>query len=353
MARRKKPLAESPVGEQVPPEGEVAASEPVVAKVEEESPPEPAPVPELQEPVEAEEEPDFGDGPSAQVRRAFWKRGAGFLNYLVQSQADPSEENIHELRVSSRRLVAALELFEEMIGRRPMRRLRSDLKKIRRLCGALREVQVHLEAFGQDEMFTGFVHVHNAQLDKLTKKTAKKLSKFSPPKLEAKLELIDSLVTALIEGAEHDHNEHLALLAQPFIETRAYAEYAAQQMDLERAATVHAVRLALKTLRYQAEFLEDVEVVQGSSEAWHAVRAFHQAAGKIQDLETLTRWLDQQWAASPPPRDLQLKVLGRLWKDRQPHLAALDHDLPLDDFEIREDLVFAEEPQEAESESED
>src|ERR1017187_3153540 len=159
MARRKKTLPEAPEGEQSAPEA-VEASEPVVAEAEVESPAPPAPGGDLAEAEEAEEEPDFGDGPSAEIRRAFWKRAAGFLNYLVQSQAEPSEENIHELRVSSRRLVAALELFEEMIGRRPMRRLRRDLKKIRRLCGALREVQVHLEALGQDEMFAAFAHVH-------------------------------------------------------------------------------------------------------------------------------------------------------------------------------------------------
>ena len=340
MARRKKgPVEEQSVVEVV--EGEEGPAAIVEAPEEAEQQADDPP----QEPQEGEEEPDFGDGPSAEMRRAFWKRAAGFLDYLVQSQADPSEENIHELRVSSRRLVAALELFEEMIGRRPMRRLRRELKTIRRLCGALREVQVQLQALTQDPQLESLAQLQVGRLTKLTRQTSKKLAQISPPKLEAKLELIDSLVTALVEGAEPSNHEHLALLAQPFIETRAYAEYASQQMDLERAATVHVVRLALKTLRYQAEFLEDVGVVQGSPEAWEAVRGFHMAAGQLQDLETLTRWLDHHWAECPPAREVQLKILSRLWKERQPHLAALDHALLLDDFEIREDLVYAEPPE--------
>lgn len=313
---------------------------PPVVEQEEIAPPQPE---EPEEIPQQEDEPDFGEGPASEVRRAFWLRSSRFLEELVHCQNELEEEHVHELRVACRRLEASLELFSEMIGKRPMKKLKETLKEVRKLCGKVRELQVQLNMVQDDALLSGFFDAYHGELAKLKSKTAKKLAKYSPPKIEGKLELIDSLVTALIEGAEPANNEHLGLLAQPFVETRAFAEYASQQMDQERADTVHVVRLALKTLRYQAEFLEEVGVIQGSPDAWAAVKGFHQAAGKIQDIETLTRYLDLHWAQIPPARDLQLKILGRLWKERQPSLAALDHDLMLDDFEIREDIIYGEE----------
>ena len=292
------------------------------------------------------EEPDFGDGPAADIRRAFWERSAQFLDYLHRSQSELSEENVHELRVGCRRLGAVLELVGELIGARPIRKLSKQLKQIRRACGELRELQVHLDMLQSDPLLQGFHEAHGAHLPKLLKGVSKTLNKFSAGKLEKKLELLDSLVSALIEGAEPGSHDHLAMLSHPFIETRAYAEYATQHMDLETTATVHAVRLALKKMRYQAEFLEEVGVIQGTPGVWEAVRAFHKAAGSLQDLETLTRIIDVHWVNFPPARDVQLKVLGRLWKERQPHLAGLDHNIALEEFEIREDLRVTEELEE-------
>ena len=58
---------------------------------------------------------------------------------LATLLADSDIENVHRLRVSTRRAVAAIKLYRDWLPRKELRWMRKRLKKIRRAAGVARE----------------------------------------------------------------------------------------------------------------------------------------------------------------------------------------------------------------------
>jgi CHAD domain-containing protein len=68
------------------------------------------------------------------------------------AQANPGAmEQVHQLRVSTRRATAALAVFEDFLPRRAARRLRRTLSELRRKAGVARDYDVFATRFQQDE----------------------------------------------------------------------------------------------------------------------------------------------------------------------------------------------------------
>lgn len=99
--------------------------------------------------------PDFGkwidrvgpdDAVSDVVHVALQSRLAAVQYYLPLAAEDAAAdiEHVHQLRVATRRSVAALKLFRHLLPRRRRRRLMSRLSEIRRAAGAARDLDVLL-----------------------------------------------------------------------------------------------------------------------------------------------------------------------------------------------------------------
>jgi CHAD domain-containing protein len=63
---------------------------------------------------------------------------------LAAEQSKEDLEYVHQLRVSTRRMVAALDLYADFLPKKPTRRLRRRLKQIRRAAGNARDCDVLL-----------------------------------------------------------------------------------------------------------------------------------------------------------------------------------------------------------------
>ena len=74
-------------------------------------------------------------------------------NLKSRSVRDP--EDVHQLRVSTRRLAAALSIFKACLDPESHRRLRRAARKLRRAAGAARDFDV------QRELLTGRLHDAN------------------------------------------------------------------------------------------------------------------------------------------------------------------------------------------------
>ncbi|MCO6454954.1 MAG: CHAD domain-containing protein [Pirellulaceae bacterium] len=99
--------------------------------------------------------PDFGkwidrvgpdDAVSDVVHVALQSRLAAVQYYLplAADEAEADIEHVHQLRVATRRAVAALKLFRHLLPRRRRRRLASRLGEIRRAAGPARDLDVLL-----------------------------------------------------------------------------------------------------------------------------------------------------------------------------------------------------------------
>ncbi len=68
-----------------------------------------------------------------------------YLDLVVKKDEDP--ENVHQLRVSSRRTAAALDMFENCLPSKVHSKAKKKLKKLRRAAGAARDWDVFLQSF--------------------------------------------------------------------------------------------------------------------------------------------------------------------------------------------------------------
>src|SRR6516165_7053863 len=76
--------------------------------------------------------------------RTLHNRLVTVLHYLVLAarEKDPDGEHIHQLRVWSRRAIAALDLYRSLLPRHRREWMRKRLKRVRRMAGDARDCDV-------------------------------------------------------------------------------------------------------------------------------------------------------------------------------------------------------------------
>src|SRR6267143_7031384 len=80
---------------------------------------------------------------------SFDKSWNQFSQAWKKARAKASEKSVHDLRVNTRRLIAALELTRVLSRRERVAKLQRRFKKVLKRMGALRDVQVQLESLSQ------------------------------------------------------------------------------------------------------------------------------------------------------------------------------------------------------------
>jgi CHAD domain-containing protein len=71
-------------------------------------------------------------------------RWNGFANAVAKSEKRPGLNNIHDMRVAARRLVAILDILETLVPDLSVADLRRSLRRQIREFGSLRDTQVHI-----------------------------------------------------------------------------------------------------------------------------------------------------------------------------------------------------------------
>src|SRR5437868_6353477 len=80
---------------------------------------------------------------------SFDKSWEAFAGAWKKARTKPSEKSIHDLRVSTRRLIATLELASALTRRDEIPKLQDRFKKVLKRLGPLRDIQVQLEGLSQ------------------------------------------------------------------------------------------------------------------------------------------------------------------------------------------------------------
>jgi CHAD domain-containing protein len=292
----------------------IAEVEPVETQEVEAHAEEPAALPEV-EPVELEEQPDFGQGLSALVRSALHRRGQRLLDLLNDAQQELSSENVHQLRVSTRRLAAILELSTAVVGDGPTQKLRRKLKQLRRQLGPLRDLQRQLEWLSEEPLLDDYLTERAAILPKAIKKTHKALTAYKGSWFEKRLEILDALLAAVLEE-ESDASE---LLTRQTWEGLLSAMSLADEVEPDHSFSYHPLRISLKRFRYQAEVISEVGLPNQLDQAnsWDQLKALQDSLGHLQDIEVLCCHLDLYFAETPPVRETQSRVFTKLLKERR------------------------------------
>lgn len=311
--RRRKPKAEEAAIEPAVEETVEVEEEVLETEVE-------AIVEEGAEEEATEELPDFGEGLGAQLRTALYLQGRRFLDYLQAAQDELTPENVHQLRVSSRKLSATLSLLSALVGRGPVKKLRRKLRKVRRSLGGLRDLQRQLEWLCDEPLLDDYLTERTAELPSVIKQAKKDLRPVKSSKLEKRLEMVDALLAGLLEDEESVRE----MLSRSIWESLLQAMSHADEVDPDNSFSYHALRVAMKTFRYQADVYSAAWVTRlDENEGWAKVKELHDALGHLQDLEVLACHLDFHWVQSPPIRETQARVVNRLLKERHQALGRI------------------------------
>lgn len=252
------------------------------------------------------------------------KRTDALVRELASLKRKPTDKSIHDTRVQSRRLRAALEAFEDLFPPNPWKSVYKEVKKITRRLGGPREAEVTLELLrelgGMDDAAESpgreyLIERYQAKFDKKEKKLRRRLAKVDGPRLQSRIEFLlcgmephaswqDTGEPALppVQETDPERAERiLGTLSRPILDFRMPRGY-------NRAADnrIHRLRIDAKKLRYAMEIFGPTRP-NGLRSRIDQCRALQDAGGKYHDWCVLCDQLSAD--------------VRRLSKDKNLHLA--------------------------------
>jgi CHAD domain-containing protein len=220
-------------------------------------------------------------------------------------------ENVHQLRVSTRRATAALHLFESWLPRKRARWFRKQLKKIRKTAGEARDLDVlarRLAEHCQSENAAGCpaLMARAAQARAAAQPAIRKLHDTLAERLRKRLK---KLVAKTDWRSENPCPTYLEV-ARTGLAPLAATFFAASEGDFENILALHEFRIAGKQLRYAMEVFAAAFGPAFRKELYPIVEELQEKLGAVNDHANFRdRYL--AWADDTEEENQRL-VLGKL-----------------------------------------
>jgi CHAD domain-containing protein len=242
----------------------------------------------------------------------------------LAAQLGADVEEVHQLRVGTRRAAAALRLFRDLLPDRLQRRTRKVLRRLRRAAGGARDWDVFLESLSQRlartsgkpqhglDLLVGLAHAERARAQDELVDTARRRG-------AALNEVIQEAAEVL---ADCTAQEKLHERAVPALTQLLHDLETAAEGDLSVYEALHQVRILGKRLRYAMEVFESCFAAPFRDEYYAAVVDMQDILGHANDsrvaAERLRKLRDQimrvqpqQWARYEPGIDALLRYHER------------------------------------------
>jgi CHAD domain-containing protein len=237
------------------------------------------------------------------ARRALAARLESVWRLMSRAAADdPSPEHVHQLRVATRRAMAALRIFEPLLPSRRARKMKKQLKRIRRAAGDARNLDVL--AARLMKVYPSWEVSHSVRLKELIAELRRRAQ---PPIDELYAHLSEkhrfvrrqrALVARVrIRSSEEPTESHtflaagrhdLGLLLDQF--------FLAAGADLKPPAALHAMRICGKRVRYAMEIFAGAFGPALRKELYPQVAEIQEKLGGINDhvtaAELYAAWLE-------------------------------------------------------------
>jgi len=217
-----------------------------------------------------------------------------FFKYWRKAADSFDPEDIHDLRVGSRRLREALALFGPCFPERTVKRLRRKVRQVTALLGELRNTDEALLFFGRltpeereatQPQLSALVEMLELDRAAARRELERDLAGLRPAPLEKGLRA--ALAAPLIFGnPQTDPLQRLAGFAEAAVEERTatVADLLPQALFEANAGAQHRLRIAVKHLRYRMEILEPL-FRTGYRELHDALKGFQEVLGQLHDLD--------------------------------------------------------------------
>ena len=237
---------------------------------------------------------------------------------LAVHEADLDVENVHQLRVATRRAAAALRIFQPLLGNKALKRVKSIVRDVRQAAADARDWDV-------------FVHMvdHSTSLqEKPALAAANFLSAYAFGQRTAsqmglthiateKIVTLDEVCDELPDCVENDHTEDLASLAESTLTELFFTLTTGAETVPADPLEMHQFRILGKRVRYAMEVFVDCYTEPFKQELYPAVEQLQECLGAIQDGHTATTRLTDLFTRlqrSRPETAKQVKVGFASWK---------------------------------------
>ena len=231
------------------------------------------------------------------------ERLAALRKHVEPGRASHNAQAVHQLRVASRRLRAALGAFDDVLPAKSARRWRQDTKRLTKALGEVRDLDVQiewldgvLEATPSTKLRTGLRRLRLRLLQQRQThqpRVVKELDRLENAPVLAQMpdELHGLTVKARMNGGRPD-DPALQDFARPRIERAleemlAYDSVAGQPHLTEQ---LHQLRIAAKRLRYTMELFKPLYADALEKPIKHA-RKLQAALGNVHDMDVWIDWL--------------------------------------------------------------
>jgi CHAD domain-containing protein len=216
------------------------------------------------------------------------QRWKNYRAELKRCRAEFSNEAVHDLRTSARRMLAYIQLLNYISPRPRLQKLNRAFKEQLDEFDALRDTQVILAEISetlQELPQLGEFHAYLQEVEKGLLKTLRK-----------KLKVIDLFevskrVRRMRESLKTESDSHLALMVLQAVDDAFLATKQRQNWITPAAATtIHRVRIAFKAFRYMVEIVNPL-VNDFPPENLKRMHDYQSLMGEIQDVEVILQAL--------------------------------------------------------------
>lgn len=213
---------------------------------------------------------------------------ARWLKYnsnLEACRQEFSEAAVHDVRVSTRRLLALVDLLRALSPHPHLKELRRVLKDQLDSYDDLRDTQVMLlkvsAALGQVPELTSCEEHLRQRETKLLRRAAKQVAALD---LTGLTQHIQAARQALLASTDQQALRHTLLQSVDQAYSVVLRRY--NKVDASQPATIHRLRVSFKKLRYMLEIIQPL-LPEIPARNFKDMHAYQTAMGDIQDLEVL------------------------------------------------------------------
>jgi CHAD domain-containing protein len=231
-----------------------------------------------------------------------------YLRIILSKQREDPED-IHQLRVATRRLGAALTMFQDVLRRGDYKRLRRLSRSIRRTAGAVRDLDVHRELIAlrvraAPPSAAAFARTCDQALLARRRVAKRHLIERSRAAAAQFYQAIDSALERLKATPSASDNELRSLgeLARETLRHRLKQLRTAGRKDLNDLDRLHELRIAAKRVRYSMEVFAGCFPAKFRSQYYRVVQRIQDDLGRVNDLRNLAATIDEISAAQKPDR---------------------------------------------------
>ena len=231
------------------------------------------------------------------LRDGLLQRWGKFTLRLERCQADLSEENIHDLRVSMRRLLAMLVMCRAVLPDLKTKGLRREIKSHLDNLDALRDthvMQLYLKKhLRKNELVVPLETFLAMQETHLLRQLGYDIYRIFPGKMSEK-------INALCMSLEHSLTGTGVAGQILAVVDEAYANVLWRQVNIDPAnlASVHAMRIAFKKFRYMLEVASPLVPPMPPSRP-RVLHNYQGMMGDIQDVVVMLAFIDRFAAENP------------------------------------------------------